>query len=385
MTVHVDIEPDLLKWAVERARWDDRTIEERAPHFAQWVAGTKQPTLKQLEDFATATHTPFGLLFLSERPAEVVPIPDMRTLGSQTPLSPSADLLDTIYMCQTRQDWYREYALRNGIEGPSFVASASLSANPEDVGAAIRRKLDFEVDDRTDFGSLENTRRELIDRLEELGVLVMVNGVVGSNTHRKLDVDEFRGFALSDKIAPLIFVNGADTHAAQIFTLFHELGHILLGNSALSEASVTKENGKKEELWCNSVAAEVLVPRVALMSDVSGQINQKELQRLSRKYCASTLVILKRLQDIGSLTWDNFRELYEDELDRVLRAVREQRERKSGGNFYNSHPLKVSREFARAVFASTFEGTTSYREAYQLLDTKRHGTFQNLAARLEAA
>ena len=109
MVVRVDVSPSLLKWAVERAGWDEETTQKRAPKLNGWISGDQKPTLKQLEQSAHATHTPFGLLFLQEPPHEPVPIPDMRTIGNVAVPRPSADLLDTIYTCQARQEWYREY------------------------------------------------------------------------------------------------------------------------------------------------------------------------------------------------------------------------------------------------------------------------------------
>lgn len=123
MSVRVEVAPDLLQWAVERAGWDVETAERRAPKLDAWISGADQPTLKQLEKFADATHTPFGMLFLPEPPREEVPIPDTCTIGNAAVPQPSADLLDTIYMCQSRQDWYRAYAQECGMVAPEFVGS----------------------------------------------------------------------------------------------------------------------------------------------------------------------------------------------------------------------------------------------------------------------
>ncbi|WP_235678705.1 ImmA/IrrE family metallo-endopeptidase [Mycolicibacterium aubagnense] len=374
----MDVAPSLLEWAIERAGWDDDTTARRAPKLDMWISGDERPTLKQLEKFAHATHTPFGLLFLSEPPDEPVPIPDMRTIGNAAVPRPSADLLDTIYICQARQDWYRDYARDQGVPELPFVGSATADTPVVQAAQMIRSELGFNLADRTAFANSDEALRQLIDRIENTGVLVMVNGIVGSDTHRALAPEEFRGFALSDPYAPLIFVNGADTKAAQIFTLIHELAHIWLGGSALSDAAMASRDGVSEELWCNRVAAEVLVPLSALRADYQGQPTPQEISRLARRYKVSTLVILKRLFDARYLAWDDYQQMYKDERDAVI-AHAKNRRGESGGNYYNTQPLRLSRHFARAVIASTYEGSTSFREAFQLLGTRKHETFSKLA------
>lgn len=385
MVVHVDVAPELLRWAVERAGWDKETTAQRAPQFTKWVRGETRPTLKQLEIFAKNTHAPFGFLFLPEPPDEPLPIPDMRTIGNTGVLRPSVDLLDTIYLCQRRQDWYRDYASDNGAEPLGFVGSATLDTPPARVAGDIAERLDFGVEERQTFPNKGEVRRGLIDCIENIGVLVMVNGVVGADTHRKLDPAEFRGFALSDPLAPLIFVNGADTKAAQPFTLVHELAHIWLGRSALSKAAMDSREGRTEEQWCNSVAAEVLLPLDDLRSDYGGQPTNEELDHLAKRYRTSTLVVLKRIFDAGFLAWDEYTERYRDEYERVMSLVKDKNGDSGGGNYYKTQPLRLSRQFAKAVISSTLEGSTTYREAYQLLGTKKHATFEGLAEELRAA
>ncbi|CND73091.1 Domain of uncharacterised function (DUF955) [Mycobacterium tuberculosis] len=380
MIVRVDVEPDLLRWAVGRAGWSGEEIDQRAPRFHDWIAGTR-PTLKQLEDFAHKTHTPLGYLFLSEPPEENVPITDMRTLGNQAVRQPSVDLLDTIYQCQSRQDWYRDFAARHEFPEAEYVGEADTSTPPEFVADRIRQALNFDIGERAAFSSWEDALRQLIDRIEGIGVLVMVSGIVGSDTHRKLNPEEFRGFALADPVAPLIFVNGADTKAAQIFTMIHELGHIWLGKSALSDAPMARASEHDAELWCNQVAAEVLVPIATIRTEYRGQPTVSELERLARKYRVSTLVVLKRIFDAGYLQWEDYRRRYAAERDRVIDAL-SRNSGPGGGNYYYTQPLRLSRQLARAVIADTFEGGTAFRDAYRLLGTRKRETFDNLATEL---
>lgn len=383
MTVHLDIAPDLLRWAVERAGWDEQTALRRFPHLSEWVAGTRQPTLKQLERFAHATHAPFGQLFLHEPPHEPLPVPDLRTLEGAGIRSPSADLLDTIYLCQERQDWYREFAAENELDPVTYIGTATTQDNPVRVAERMHEVLD-------QFPALVRPRswsatfRKLVDQIESTGALVMASGIVGTNTHRVLRPEEFRGFALADELSPLVFVNAADTKAAQIFTLIHEFAHLWLGGSALSDASIESRSANTTERWCNEVAGEFLVPADVLRSEYRDDVSAEALDELAHRFSVSTLVILRRLTDAGNLAWDDFRSRYLDEQERVMAKLEQAQESSSRGNYYNTQPLRLSRQFARSVIESTHAGSTTYRDAYQLLGTTKHSTFEGLADQLGA-
>lgn len=384
MSVRVDVAPALLRWAVDRAGWDDETIRRRAPQFDEWMAQTRRPTLKQLEAFARHTHTPFGLLFLEQPPAERLPIPDMRTIGTRGVAHPSADLLDTIYLCKQRQEWYREHLLRHGADGPGFVGSATPTTAPESIARRVRALLGFEVHERNRFRSWSDARRHLIERIEDLGVLVMISGIVGANSGRRLDVDEFRGFALADPLAPLIFVNGADSVAAQIFTLVHELAHLWIGASALTDEPPPSGAQDPLERWCDRVAAEVLVPLADLRATYEGSPETDELERLARRYRVSTRVVLRRIFEAEFLSWTDFRVRDEYEQKRIA-ALAGARPKRRGGDYYRAQPLRTSRRFTRALITDALEGTTSFRDAYHLLTIRKHTTFTRLADELGIA
>lgn len=384
MSTYLEVAPDLLLWAVERAGWDDTDVNRKVPNLHEWIDGRKKPTLKQLEKFSNLTHTPFGMLFLPERPVEEVPIPDMRSVRNETVQKPSADLLDTIYLCQTRQDWYRTYAQENGSETINFIGSATVEEPPKVIATRIQRLLGLDDTRRNRFLTWDDYLRYLIKSIEDLGVLVMISGVVGTNTHRKLNPQEFRGFALADPVAPLIFVNGVDTKAAQIFTLIHELAHIWLGSSALSDVILAERNTVDAELWCNQVAAEVLVPLEHLRATYREELTVDEMERLAREFKVSTLVILRRMYDAKFVSWDEYRIRYEMEYKR-LEVFLETKVSSGGGNFYNTQLRRLGRRFGRAVVASAYEGDTSFRDAYRLVGVKKHGTFANLATKFMEA
>jgi Zn-dependent peptidase ImmA (M78 family) len=244
-----------------------------------------------------------------------VPIPDYRTIGDAQVRHPSADLLDTIYQCEQRQDWYRDFAILNR-EGPvEFVGSLTTATPTDDAANSMRTALGFAVEERG--STWTDALRILIEHAEALGFLIMVSGVVGSNTHRKLNPREFRGFALADQLAPVIFINGADTKAAQIFTLLHELAHLWLGDTALDDVDLTATPATEVERWCNKVAAEALLP----LSSVPYELAQEEtltdaIERLARRFKVSTLVVLRRMYDAGRLGWDEYQAAYDNEFQR---------------------------------------------------------------------
>ncbi len=372
------VRPELLRWARERASIHDaEDLLGRFPKLAEWETGETQPTLKQLEAFAQAVHVPIGYLFLPEPPQEPLPIPDFRTHDGRGVRRASPDLLDMIFACQERQGWYRDFAAVVRMPEAGFVGSASLDDRPQDVAARMAETLGFDVADRAACRTWEEALRLFIAQADAAGVLVMVSGVVLSNNRRALDPEEFRGFALADRRAPLVFINGADTKSGQMFTLAHELAHLWLGSSAVSDASAAPLHGhRREEVWCNAVAAELLVPLEALRPALQPDEPLDEaMQRLARQFKVSTLVILRRLLDAGALDRPAFDSAWAEERARLRELARSS---SGGGDFYRTTLSRVSRRFARALVESTLEGQTLYRDAFRMLGVKKTETFHNI-------
>lgn len=370
----------VLRWAAERARLDDETLAERYPKWPLWLTGEAQPTLRQLEDFARRTHTAVGYFFLPQPPELALPVPDFRTLRDQALGEPSSNLLDTLYLCQQRQDWYRDHARLHGLSALTFVGSATTREAPEAVALRMREALRLSAESRRQLPTWTDALRQLIAKAEDAGVMVMASSVVGSNSHRKLDVSEFRGFALADDLAPLVFLNGADSKSAQMFTLAHELAHLWLGASGVSDSETGRVPELQLERWCNQVAAELLMPLQALRATYrSGTPIPQEIQRLAREFKVSTLVALRRLFDAGFISQAALWQHYRDEQER-LRAL--ERSGTSGGDFYNSLGARTSKRFARAIVASTLEGLTPFTEAFRMLGVRKTATFYQAAREL---
>jgi Zn-dependent peptidase ImmA (M78 family) len=374
----VQVKPELLRWARDRSRIDEVVLAARFPHLDAWGRGEKQPTLKQLETFAKATHTPIGFLFLQEPPVERVPIPDLRTRKNRPVQAPSPDLLDTLYQCQQRQEWYREFTQWVGENPRGFVGSVKLEDDVVGVAARLRKALCLDLEERRKLRTWTEALRQLIEQADAAGVLVMVSGVVGSDNHRKLDPDEFRGFALADALAPLVFINGADTKAAQMFTLAHELAHLWLGETALSNLDMVTGATSEIERWCDHVAAELLVP-LAVIADEHDKkaVLRDELDRLARHFKVSTLVILRRLSDAKKISRQTYWAAYQSELERLG-----EKRGDGGGDFYLTLGARASKRFARAVVVSALEGRSPFTEAFRLLGFRKMSTFDELGRTL---
>jgi len=381
--VRVEVNPAMYRWARQRSRIEMQDLSRRFPKLAEWEAGAATPTLKQLEAYAAATYTPVGFFFLAEPLEDVVPVPDYRTVRDRAISSPSANLLDTIYVCQQRQEWYRDHARASGEDPVPFVGSIRPGADVVSTAASVREAVGFDLSERERASTWEEALRLFISQVEDHGVLVMVSGVVMNNTHRKLDPDEFRGFTLADAFAPVIFVNGADTKSAQMFTLAHELVHLGCGQSALSDGQPRQLQGDATEQWCNAVAAEILVP-LALIRQVFDPASDlgSEMQRLARRFKVSTLVVLRRIYDLGALSQEVFWNAYGAELERLREiGVRGG----GGGNFHFTEAARVSRRFARALVGSTLAGQTLYRDAFRMLGFSRMATFQEFGRSMDIA
>ncbi|WP_263596289.1 XRE family transcriptional regulator [Pandoraea terrae] len=227
-------------------------LATRADQVIAWESGEGQPTFRQAQKLASLTHVPFGFLFLADPPEETLPLPDLRTVGGSEPHSPSIDLLDTVRDVLRKQAWYLEYLKDQERTNLPFVGRFSKRATAKAVAADLRETMNTQ--DGDEFF------RNLVASAERIGILIMRSGIVGANTRRKLDVSEFRGFAISDPAAPVVFINSADAPAARLFTLAHELAHIWIGSSGISDVST--DNRRSEEVFCNAVAGEFLAPEM---------------------------------------------------------------------------------------------------------------------------
>lgn len=377
----IEVSPSVLRWARERAGMALSDLEGKFPHVRDWEAQAAQPTLRQLEQFAKATRVPFGYLFLPEPPEMPLPFADFRTLESRRPQGISPELMDTIQLMQRRQAWLREERIEAEVDPLDFVGAATPTDDPEAIAREMRRVVGLDDGWAEGVRTWSEAITALRNAIEELGIMAIINGVVGNNNRRKLDVGEFRGFALSDPYAPLIFVNGADAKSAQMFTLAHELAHLWLGEAGegLSGFQDLRPDGGEVEKFCDQAAAEFLVPAVELRG-VWPEVAHldKPFEKLAGRFKVSPVVIGRRALDLRLIEREEFFSFYRFYTQN---EYREKSSGPSGGDFYNNQNTRVGRLFASHVIRAAKEGRIGFKEAYDLSGLQG-GTFQQYARKL---
>jgi len=379
----IALRPEVLRWARERARLDVETLAKRIgtspARVVSWESdGHIRP--KQVEKLARVTHTAVGLLYLPEPPVETLPVPDFRTLRDEEMRTPSPDLLDVIDQARQRQDWFRDYLVSTGEDPLDWVGSLRMNVPVRAAAEQVRQTMALDSKVRRSASSWEETLRLQIALIEEHGAMVMRSGIVGNDTHRPLSVHEFRGFALADSYAPLIFINSTDTKGAQMFTMAHELIHVWVGASGVSNLDKTYSPDGAIERFCNEVAAELLVPTDELRTAWrEARTKEDPAAVLTRRFKVSRIVVLRRLRDLDMISVDAFLRQYREQQEFFRK---QQEERASGGDFYNTQRSRTGDRFARALVESALEGHTPYRDALRLLGMSSVETFHRFAREL---
>jgi len=363
------INHNTLVWARQRA---GVSLEKLAKNFktntdkiSKWESGEKKPTFIQAQKIAKIFQIPFGYLFLETPPKEEeLPIPDLRTFQNEPIVELSLDFRNLLEDIKLKQSWYKDYIIENGGDRKTFLQKFTINSHKIEIINSIKQKLN--LDDYIGKSlNRENLLNKLIKRIEELDILVMKNSIVGSNTHRPLRLEEFRGFAIYDEFAPLIFLNSKDALSAQIFTLIHELVHLWIGKSGISNLT---NMDNKIELFCNELAAEILVPKELLKKCWDDTLDFEEhYEKLSSIFSVSKLVILNKLYGLKFINYSTYNEYTEIENEKFQNLPKVKKN--GGGDFYRTLKTRNGTNFSRALIVSTLEGRTLYKEAGVLLNT----------------
>lgn len=380
-TVNVKICPEIINWALSQTQ-EDKLGEKLMSNITKWLNGTKTPTFNQIEDFSKKSNIPLGYFFLQTPPVEKIDLLEYRTIDSIQHVNPSRNLIDTIHEMEKIQDWMKAYRQDLGFEKLSVVGCMSDVKDVSRIANKIRADLSISKnwyettkDSREAFGYIRK-------QLEICGVVVMMSGIVGKNTHRALDVNEFRAFTMVDDWTPLIFINASDSNGAKLFSLLHEIVHIWLGESDLFNDRQGKANSVSDiEIICNAVAGEVIVPKDDFLEKWNEQKTEiyTKIAELAKYFRCGEIVIARKAIDCKKID----QKIYDQVVQKAIKNYNQTKENKdtSGGNYYNTMESRLDGCFVRAICESINMGRTTYTEAYRLTNTSPK-TFPEIAQRL---
>ena len=368
-SVFVDVEPVVLDWVMRYI--SDVKNDDIINYLIKWKNGEKKPTFNQIESVSKATRIPLGYFFLKSPPIEVFPILQYRTIDSIGTTELSRDMVDTLNHMESIQSWMRDYMIDVGNEKLSFVGFCSAENDMRLIVRNFRNALQIPIDWHTQLTSRIDAFKFFREKLEDIGVLTMTSGIVGSNTHRSLSIDDFRAFTLIDDYAPLIFINANDSTGAKLFSLLHEAVHIFLGISNLYNDRYGNADGVSAvETLCNTVTAEVLVPnnlfcnewRNCAVQDIS-----KKVTSLSASFKCGVVVIARKALDNKFINKDQYKVI----ADEAVTQFYSSRGKSKGGDYYLTTATRIDNRFLIALDNFVREGKTQYTDAFRLTHTNR--------------
>ncbi|MBK7426504.1 MAG: ImmA/IrrE family metallo-endopeptidase [Saprospiraceae bacterium] len=384
------ITPNVLKWARESARMTEETaaakVSVSAEKLKEWETGSSYPTIRQAQQLAKAYKRPFALFFLPDIPRDFQPLQDFRKSGSKALSTSSIFIIREI---QQKQAWISEVNSENQEEKLPFVGRFSINDNPQKVANDILATLKI----NPAFYKTDNPIKEWIDAAESKGIFVSRTSFIHSRL--KLDSEEMQGFAIADPYAPFIFVNSDDWNAPQLFTLVHELAHIWIAVSGISNEVEPLLNQKDKfhpvELFCNEVAANALMPKeIVIGFDTSAFQTSKGIFKVAKQLGVSSFALLVRalhLNIISTPAYQNLKKQADSEYLEYLRREEEKKasqkgKEKSGGpNYFLLQLNRNSRLFTQTVLDAFRGGFIEPTVASKLLNVQVN-KFQKLESQL---
>lgn len=383
MQTKVSVSKEILNWIVAQIQIDELP-NQIVEYLNLWISEIKSPTFNQIEKVSKATSIPLGYFFLQTPPVEDLSLVEYRTIDSIELHNPSRNLIDTMHNMDQVQEWMRNHLISEGASPLQFVGCMKSEENYDIFSQKVRDLLGIQLEWQKSVQSAEDAFKIIREQISNIGVVVMMSGIVENNTHRPLSTEEFRAFSIVDDYAPLIFINSNDSVNGKLFSLLHEFAHICIGeNSLFNDRYNTGKQIKGNETICNAVAAEILVPQKLFIKEWSSAIKEETaesaIETLARRFKSGITVIARKAYD------NNFidRNLYYKIAQRAVQMYKESRkkkkeQRKTGGDFYRTAASRTDRRFFKMLLGSVQEGATLYSDAFRLTNTNR-STFANLA------
>lgn len=378
--MQVALEKNVLNWIINQCSGHLVNTRDLELLYA-WRNEEKQPTFNQVDMISRHIGIPIGYFFLYNPPTEDMSLLEYRTVDSIDLEKPSRELMDTIHEMQIIQDWMKEELSHQGIEENTIIGSMRDEKNIDTIINYVRSLLGLNLDWYRDSRNVEDSFRILREKISNKGIVVMMNGVVGNNTHRALSVDEFRAFAIVDNVVPLIFINNKDSNNGKLFSLIHEFIHLILGESSFFNGIDSYKNSVKPiETICNKVTAELLVPNslfCAMWRENLDNNLEDKISTLAKWFRCGHVVIARRALDNKFINQDQYKRY----VSYAIQQFEITRKKGKGGDYYKTVVSRIDKGFFNYLVNSVATGRTLYTDAYRLTNTNR-STFNQLMIKM---
>jgi Zn-dependent peptidase ImmA (M78 family) len=375
----VDVNPALLQWAIDISQKDLAKISSRFPRVLAWINGDEQPSFRQLEGLSNFLNVPFGYMFLKTPPRKDIVETEFRTISNDIVGTPSKELQDTLMEIQNITLWMRDYRIKNSFDKLDFVGCIHINdIRSVEYNTITKKMLELLELDAKWAKTLSNPGQAfniIRQKMEGIGLIVIVKGFVKTNTHRSLKLDEFRAFVFSDDYAPTIFINSKDSENGRLFSLIHEFTHVLLGTDHL-------ESGHSEpEKLCNIATINMLAPVGLVETDWKNNHDDiiKRIIWIAKLYKTSAHAMAIHLLNMGLIKPQHLQKI----LDITAENIEKRNNDSSGGDFWNTILYSMSPSFVNAVASQVNAGITQYTEAFRLLNIARISTYETLIEKVK--
>lgn len=378
MKERLPINVEILKWARESLGLSCEEVAYKISksfkpeRIRAWEAGIGSPTYPQLEKLAYEIYKrPVALFFFPSVPEEDTPESEFRTLPGVIAGQLPVEMIKMYREAKTLQLFLEELYEGDKPVEKSLIdlftvdlkknqsSDALNTFNPERITKEIREFLEISIDEQCGWTSTETAFKKWRDALEERGIFVFKDA---------FNNDNYSGFCLYDDKYPLIYVNNSMPFSRQIFTLFHELAHLLLHKGGIDFRSREIVEGlsgeyKDLEVFCNRFAGEFLVPFETFTPDKDA-ISEERISELAERYSVSREVILRRYFDLGLVD----RDYYEEMSAKWIEQCKDKKG--SGGNYYYNKRAYLGERYINLAFSRYYRNRITVEALAEYLGVK---------------
>ena len=362
----------ILKWAM-----GDISIDKLIPVYPKieaWINGTQLPRFEDLQKLAKSLDFPFGYFFLSApiKQSKIDNI-DFRTIRNKLTANMSLNLKRIVENMQYLQEWKKDYCIRYRIDKINLACPSKYKDNPDLLTQYLYETLDVFDNWFEKYKNPSKAFNYIRSKIEKKRIVVVVNGKIDDNTHRTLDVSEFRAFALYDDYAPIIFINGRDSSKGRLFSLIHEFAHLLRG-----ETDIISKTNMFVETLCNRVAIQFLAPEHYIRDKLLvKKIDKSDVIDLSNYFNISFEAICYRLCTLNYISREQCNTYIDENKDVVIGH------KERGGNYWNTKLNVLSKNVAQTIISELYNGNITYTECFKMLGLSGLKTFKEFKNKLD--